>query len=293
MKPSPFTVFMPPPQDVVAAAAAFGASADPTDWIGQSGAHSNQVWSVAVGNKSAIVKLFPMAWHNPLFDNTAALEAQALTHLHHLNLAPKLIGSVNCPTGEIVIYEKISGTVGRSPENLVGALLSQVHKTALENWPSLPKAANTAEIFQNILQNIPYAPRKKLALVTKKITWGACDQNPNKLIHFDPTPANIVFDGSSAHLIDWQTPKWGDPVHDVALYLSPSMRLNYGYLPIDETAEAEFFCGYGDPDLRDRWQRVKPQFSAILAAYVAWRIDQGFACHPDAFEAELENLQAV
>lgn len=74
-------------------------------------------------------------------------------------------------------------------------------------------------------------PAEDLALVetfrVKSGDWLALSPSRRTLIHSDPRVDNVLFedtaDGVAAWIIDWQLPAAGDPMHDVAYFLSGSV----------------------------------------------------------------------
>ncbi len=115
--------------------------------------------------------------------------------------------------------------------------------------------------------------------------------NQKVFLHGDPVPGNILSEDDGLRLIDWQCPAQGDPVHDLAIHLSPGMNVLYGAAPPCGAYRKAFLQGYGDPKVADRLQALTPFYHAWLAAYCAIRVAQGEVDYRAAMELELSALR--
>ena len=110
------------------------------------------------------------------------------------------------------------------------------------------------------------------------------------LLHGDPVAANIVIGPDGPVFIDWQCPATGDPCADIAILLSPAMRMLYrGGTPCAGDTE-RFFATYGDAWTAARHHALAPVFHWRMAAYCLWRAGTGAPAYSAAAEAELSAL---
>ena len=68
-----------------------------------------------------------------------------------------------------------------------------------------------------------------------------------RLLDRDVGPGNPIAAGDTPVLIDWQCPGAGDPVDDVAAFLSPAVQILYGYEPLTADQEGRVPRGVRQP----------------------------------------------
>jgi thiamine kinase-like enzyme len=119
------------------------------------------------------------------------------------------------------------------------------------------------------------------------------------LVHTDCGPGNLVRSRHGLVLIDWQCPGEGDPVEDLACFLSPAMMILYTAAPHKPAARSAFLAAYGDEAVVDRYLRDGPAWHYRIGAYCAWRAHRLSRRQPDvaaryrdALAAELALLEA-
>jgi aminoglycoside phosphotransferase (APT) family kinase protein len=111
------------------------------------------------------------------------------------------------------------------------------------------------------------------------------------LLHGDPVPGNILVTPDGLRLIDWQCPAVGDPVEDLALFLSPAMQLIYRGAPLTRAEGDAFTAAYADPQVQDRLNAMQPWHHWAMAAYCAWKAARGAQRYAQAMELELAALE--
>ncbi len=92
-------------------------------------------------------------------------------------------------------------------------------------------------------------------------------------------------------MIDWQSPAVGDPVIDLFCFLSPAMQIAYGDGPLQAAEASEFLAEYPARDVVDRYLVLCPILHWRMAAYCAWRVEQGEEIYDPAMRAELTALE--
>ena len=109
------------------------------------------------------------------------------------------------------------------------------------------------------------------------------------LLHGDFVPGNILATPGGLRLIDWQCPGLGDPVDDLALFLSPAMQFLYRGRPL-ASAEIEALMLDLPGDLRARYAVLRPILHWRIAAHCALRAARGDGDYDAALRLELAGL---
>ncbi|MYM55455.1 phosphotransferase family protein [Thalassovita mangrovi] len=282
----------PPPQDLVALLAQRHAMPALAGWVALPGGQTNRAWRVQVDGGSWVVKLFARQDDNPLFPNSASDEARMLRLLAPGGLAPRLIDEVETPHGSCLIYEHAEGAPWQDDPALAARALARLHRQeAPEGLRRLEggSASLSAEI-ERIIGLLPAPEQKRLlALRPEGLVPPA---RALALLHGDPVPGNMIVNGAQVTLIDWQCPGVGDPVEDLAIFLSPAMQLIYRGRPLSEAERAAFLDAYGDPNIRKRIAALAPWHHWRMAAYCAWKAAQDCAEYEAAEALEIAALTA-
>lgn len=228
------------------------------DPVPLTGGRTNRLWR----SGDRVAKLFVDGAETPLFPNSAETEWQALCALRDHALAPHpVLRSGNC-----VIYRYVEGQPGQSAPADVAQLLHKLH--SVPPFDGLSHAATGQAIIaegkamlggsgSDLLADIPPAPSEPKLLVP---------------IHRDPVPNNIVHAPHRDTLIDWQCPALGDPVEDIAHYLSPAMHTLYGDGPLDSSARDQFLTAYPGKECVERYRTYGRAFHWRMAAYCEWQV---------------------
>ncbi|MBW6416208.1 aminoglycoside phosphotransferase family protein [Celeribacter sp. PS-C1] len=258
-------------------------------WSALSGGRSNRSWRLLSGGESWVFKLFDPERANHLFPNDPTAEIIALKALGGTGLAPDFENSFVADAGVCLIYRYV---VGRpTPQTDAGTirLLANLHGVAAPKLRHLeinPKAL--LRDGQKFLERIATDRAKRLS----KCAPGLKDvpSGPNVFLHGDPVPANVLADGDTRCMIDWQCPATGDATADLAIALSPAMHVVYGAGALTSSQEREALLAYPDADVIERYLALKPFYHWRMAAYCAWKAAHGEAVYENAFEAELSRI---
>ena len=122
------------------------------------------------------------------------------------------------------------------------------------------------------------------------------------LVHTDCGPGNLVRSRDGLVLIDWQCPGLGDPVEDIACFLSPAMMILYEQQPHSTRAVERFLGAYGQSasgrETVARYRRDAAAWHYRIGGYCVWREDRLARRLPDvaaryrrALAAEIALLQ--
>ncbi|MEM6637774.1 MAG: aminoglycoside phosphotransferase family protein [Pseudomonadota bacterium] len=255
-------------------------------WTVLSGGRSNRVWRVSGPASDRVVKLFLEGRETPLFRNSARDEARAIRSLDGTGLAPGGALHLSTPMGEIVIYDHLESSGDSVTPDLMGQTLARLHNCAPPaRQPLMPDIgvylANQISRLRADLRPVQAAQIPNVRIRQPGIGASAV------FLHGDPVPANVVMSRNGhAVLIDWQSPRTGDPLWDLAVCASPSMRQLYGAVPWTPAELDTFLKGYGANSVTAQFWRYKRDFHALFAAYGLWMANRG---HPDyAAAAQLE-----
>lgn len=246
-------------------------------WSQLSGGRSNRVWSVAPkdGGTPVAVKLFGQSTANPLFANDADAEARALTALSGTGLAPKLIAGpvVVEGHGPLLIYELARGAPwSRQPDEVAGLLRRLHDRAAPDGFPASPDGSGEiAAQVHGILSACSTHPQAAALADLRPRGPAVAASGRCVFLHGDPVPGNIIVTEAGPILIDWQCPMQGDPVADIALFLSPAMQITYRGQAMTRAEADQFLSAYDDAGTVARYRALSPWYHWRMAAYCLWR----------------------
>jgi aminoglycoside phosphotransferase (APT) family kinase protein len=267
---------VPPPAALAAAVSARLNPAPRGDWHALSGGRTNRLWQVACGSDMVVVKLYRPEGETPLFPNDPVAEYAALTALAPAGLAPVPRALLRGSFGAAAIYRYLDAvTAGPDPAGLarrLARLLGRVHASPLiaplRDVPSGTEALlrQTDALAAQLPAGLPDRAADLRRSLDRLETVAPSEP---RFLHTDPVGANVVVTRSGPVLIDWQCPGRGDPCEDLAIVLSPSMRLAYDGGLRDEDIPA-FLEAYPDPRLVRRYRALAPVYHLRMAVYALW-----------------------
>lgn len=276
-----------PPLSVQRHVASLGIDAQGA-WHRLSGGQTNQLW--LLGAAGLVVKLFRPGAESPLFPNLPRQEALMLGHLAPLDLAPELMHVADCAEGVVLVYRHVTGAPWQQDPARAARLLRRLHQTPPPEGLR-PLAGGSDQVLAQaapLLHGVPHAQRTALLTLRPDTPVAASPQMC--LLHGDPVPGNLLMRDPGDMLIDWQCPALGDPVEDVALFLSPAMQLIYRGSPLTAAEGSAFLTAYDNALITERVQQMAPWHHWRMALYCAWRAAKGSAAYAEAFELEREAL---
>ena len=256
-------------------------------WELQTGGQTNRLWRDQTG---LVLKQYITEPKNPLFANDPAAELACLTVLAPSGFAPQSVASGACESGAWLLYRHIPGAPWQSGTARVAKALKALH--AAEPPAGLPPALDTAEaIHRNTVSILAEITLESAAKVRKLAPPTIRIQAPTPaFLHGDPVPGNLIVKGDALTFIDWQCPAVGDPVHDLALFLSPAMQQVYRGAPLTAEEESEFLKAYGCPETVERLHQIRPHYHWLMATYCLWKAERGAAAYAAAARLEIARL---
>jgi thiamine kinase len=260
------------------------------EWEPLAGGRTNPVFKINA-DAPLVCKLSCLSGETPLFGNRALDEAAILKHLEGSGLAPSLTDVLAVPEGEILIYSFVEGDILTQTIPAAVRILRQVHQAEIPD--NLPRVdGSSAAIIQKtkaILETLPVQKAMAISFAEPKVELP--DTLVPRLIHGDPVPANFIQSKGKLTLIDWQCPAIGDPCEDLAIALSPAMNAVYGDGPLTPQQMKECLNAYGDRTVSDRYRKLAPLFHWRMAAYCAWKVEQGDKDYAAGVKLELAALK--
>lgn len=257
-------------------------------WKALTGGKTNQLWRVG----DVVVKQFQTSDDNPRFPNDPAKEIKILRHLGGHQLAQRLLGHVEHQGVTYLVYRHLSGNTWQKDATPVGRLLQRVHSVPAPSGLRRQLGGSDA-LEQHTVQILKSLPTSLAAPVQEARPTGQAipPVSAGVLLHGDPVPGNIITTPQGCRLIDWQCPAYGDPVEDLAIFLSPAMQLIYRGTPLSDAEINEFLQAYDRADVLGRLQQMQPWHHWAMAAYCAWKVVRGAEEYEPAMQLELDALQ--
>lgn len=244
------------------------------EWRPLEGGRSNQVWRC----DEVVVKLYRPDAATPLFGNDPALEAAALCALAPLGLAPNLLAK----GADWIAWRHVPGQTWQGEAGIAALFRRLSMAPAFAGLPQHPMGAKAiaAQALAFAPPGLPPIPDPVDVVLPKP-----------SLLHGDLVPGNIICGATDLCLIDWQCPALGDPVDDLALFLSPAMQWLYRGQPLEREACQSLLLQLPET-LRYRYAQLASLLHWRIAAHCAFRTLRGDADYDTALRLELTALQS-
>lgn len=251
-------------------------------WTRLQGGRVNAVWRAG----DMVIKHYHPSGDSPLFPNDPAAEAAALSLLAPFGLAPKLLGK-----GQgWIAYHYCPGTAWKTNTARVADTLTRLHQTPFQTAGFRHAPNGSAALL---------AQAKSIAALCKQASGKPAlpppppDPNippgPTCLIHGDLVPGNLIVHHGTLTPIDWQCPAIGDPVDDIATFLSPAMQFLYRGAPLTHDEIGTFRAGCPINTIQ-RYDQLAALYHWRMAAHCLWKVTPDYA---QAMQLELAALQRL
>jgi aminoglycoside phosphotransferase (APT) family kinase protein len=247
------------------------------------GGYLNHVYRVRGAGVDWVVKRFMPEVELALFPNFPADEAEALRRASAHGLAPKPIGFFSETDAPVLVYEFCPGESWRGGVAAVARLLREMREVDATGFREIPMTPQ--EILaegDTFLTGMSAEKRDRLAAIRPKPV--ALPTVQRSFLHTDIGPGNIIIAKETGRLIviDWQCPAAGDPIQDVAAFLSPAFQILYGCAPLTPDEERDFLAAYDDAAAEARYFAMRPYYDWRMASYCALRIEHYAVSRPKA-----------
>ncbi len=267
----------------------------------------NRVYRLRGAGCDWVVKQFALGVTNRMFPILPDHEARALASLGPLALAPGFVAFLPDVGGApVLIYEYYPGEAWRENAAMVGEYLARLHRVTPEHgFRRRPTSARgILDNAEEILTDLQGAADDRAALEALRPPSGEDSDGPAvALVHTDCGPDNLIVGPRGVLLIDWQCPGIGDPVEDIACFVSPAIQILNAHPPLSEAQRADFFAAYGSASCMHRYMHLGSFYHFRTAAYCLLRRESLRRSDRDrahryarAFDAEcrlLERLHAA
>ncbi len=291
-----------PPEAFAVEMAHLGLSDLSDEWTALRGGRTNAVWHVTGPKGSRVVKLFRPNADTPLFRNDHGAEASILHTLAGKELAPELVYYGITASGPVLVYRHVQGKPWGKEADKPARLLRKLHREPiareLSDLRCAPhSAAELKEQTREIIDDIPALMSEDL--VASEPAETSQSLVGQALLHGDPVPNNFVCSEEASAtgvlLIDWQCPCLGDPILDLALFLSPAMQLMNRGTSLSKAERELFLRSYDDPVVVERLAALQPIFHWRMAAYCLWKTTQDLPdlSYAAGYAAEMAALRLV
>lgn len=239
--------------------------------------YTSRFWRMDVPGRVYVIKeFFPGNEDNPLYPTLPHQEADALTVLARHDLAPELEAFSKSPTGTpLLIYgyspPKSVEIDVREAAGLIGRFAAM--QEPVPGHQTVP--AGFHEVLERgdaMLAAIPDS-RKAVNLNRLRPEDGSVLRRELKrsLVHRSFCLGTIQATGDGARLIDWQYAGLGDPVEDIAGFVSPGLATLYGLHPLVAELEEKFLQSYPEKEIVERFLEERTAYHWRLAAYCLMR----------------------
>jgi thiamine kinase len=276
---TPKAPLIAPPQSLVQAVHQTVPTSKGSAWVAMAGGRVNTLWQV----DDLVVKCYRADGESPLFPNRPETEVAALTALGPKGLAPKL----RAAGPDWIVYDLLPGQLWSGDVQSAAQALRRIHAMpALAGFRQMP--IGSAEILH---QGAKIAAACKGQLPPPPPDMGVAG-GPLHFVHGDAVPGNMIEQNGTVTLIDWQCPGLGDPVDDLAAFLSPAMQYLYGGHRLAHEERSEFLAAFAQ-DLVARYRLLAPALHWRIAAHCLWRAERGANDYRTALARELESLETL
>lgn len=280
-----------PSRQILACLHRFGCSDAPEDWFLCRGGRTNHVWQEP--HAKLVLKVYRTGEDNPLFPNDPQREARALIALHGQGIAPEFVAKGHLAGRDWLAYRRCDGAMLRNESALAARTLRRLHE--LPPWPGLPKSPGGSLHLDRQIAKMRKTLKPALACDLPESAPGPfVSPWPMPVpLHGDPVPGNMIVGAAGLRLIDWQCPTFGDPVFDLAIFLSPAMQWLYGRNRMDVLASQKFWQAYGSDAIEQRYKELQPRLHLWMAVYCIWRYQRGAEDYEIAARLELDALSEI
>ncbi len=256
------------------------------------GGRTNRVWKIS-GTRDLVCKLYSESTQNPLYENAPQSEYDCLKQLSGKGVAPEAVCFNRTTFGDVLVYEYLHGTDWNNDVISVAQLLARIHAEPIPEGLRVLAMGSDSVVAQtlDILKDAKPVDADRLKALKPNGKIAAA--GTQCFVHTDVVAGNLIQTVDGVRMIDWQCPGSGDPVEDLAMFLSPAMQHVYRGSVLTKAECAAFIEAYPDVTVRDRYNKMAPFYNWRMAAYCAWKEARGAEEYRAAKELEISALEKV
>jgi Ser/Thr protein kinase RdoA (MazF antagonist) len=235
------------------------------------------VWLLDGPHGAVVVKLAP--------PEAVAHEAAVLGEIAGLGVGPRLVAA----GGGALVLEALPGATRDGPPaaadaRTLGALVRRVHDSRAGDageWPGWDGRERDlgryrARIAETVAAWAAPALRVRADAVLAALPpLPEAGPAPFRRLHGDLWSGNVVWDGATPTLVDWEYGRQGDPAEELAYLVEMDA--------YDDDALAALLAGYGAPDVAARVDAWRP---LVALAAGLWYAEEGVAERAEALLAQ-------
>ncbi len=243
----------------------------------QTPTYTSRFWRLEAQGREYVIKIYyPGLEQNPYYPTLPDHEAHALTELESEGLAPRLEAFTNGPTGApLLIYGFAPSEDNEIHVSDVARLLGRLAKLPPPHAIARQVPAGAAAVLahaDSILDLIPASRRAVNLMRMRPVPPEKSDAAFSaRLVHRSLSPGVLQATAKGPVLMDWQYAGLGDPVEDIAGFLSPGLSTLYGLRPLVLHAEDLFLKHYPHEDILERFLAQRAAYHWRIAAYCLFR----------------------
>lgn len=239
--------------------------------------YTSRFWRLDTPERIFVVKeFFPGAEVNPLYPTLPDQEAEALSFLARYDLAPALETYTQSPAGTPLLVYGYGPPVTDQID--VGEAAELIGRIAELKEP-VPGHQEVPAGYHDVLENgdamLAAIPDSRKAANLKRLRPSddavARLKVKRALVHRSFCLGTIQSTADGARMIDWQFAGYGDPVEDIAGFVSPGLLKLYGLHPLVAYAEEMFLKHYPNQETAERFLEERGAYHWRLAAYCLFR----------------------
>ncbi|MEM5582886.1 phosphotransferase [Roseibium sp. AS2] len=240
-------------------------------------AYTCRFWRLDVPGRSYVVKeFFPESENNPLYPTLPRQEADALAVLARYDLSPDLELFEESPAGTPLLVYGYPSPLDNEID--IGEVADLIGRFAALSEP-VPGHQTTPAGYHEVLKRgdamLAAIPDSRKAANLKRLRPAEAAvmrrQVARALVHRSFCLGTIQATADGARLIDWQFAGLGDPVEDIACFVSPGLATLYGLHPLVAHVEDLFLQNYPDQTTVGRFVEERGAYHWCFAAYCLFR----------------------
>ncbi len=239
--------------------------------------YTSRFWRLDLPDRVYVAKeFFPGNEHNPLYPTLPQQEADALSDLARQNVAPDLEAfAVSAMGAPVLVYGYAPPLSDEIDVKELAALIGRFASLNKSSQGHQIVPAGYHEVLERGDAMLAAIPDSRKAANLKRLRppdhFTESGTVERSLVHRSFCAGTVQATGEGARLIDWQYAGLGDPVEDIACFVSPGLATLYGIHPLVAHVEELFLAHYPDSNTLSRFHDERSAYHWRFAAYCLFR----------------------